>query len=42
MLSSLYPGSTTILAWILLKERIARRQAIGILLALTAIVLFTV
>jgi drug/metabolite transporter (DMT)-like permease len=41
MLSSLYPGSTTILAWIVLKERITRTQAIGILLALAAIVLFT-
>ena len=42
VLSSLFPGSTIILAWIVLKERITRMQAIGILLALTAIVLFTI
>jgi drug/metabolite transporter (DMT)-like permease len=42
VLSSLYPGSTIILAWIVLKERITRMQATGILLALAAIVLFTI
>ena len=42
VLSSLFPGSTIILAWIVLKERITRAQAIGIVLALTAIVLFTI
>lgn len=42
MLSSLFPGSTILLAWIILKERITRMQAIGILLALTAIALFTI
>ena len=42
VLSSLFPGSTIILAWIVLKERITRLQVIGILLALTAIVLFTI
>ena len=41
VLSSLYPGSTVILAWLLLKEHISRRQIIGILLALGAIALFT-
>ncbi|HEU0291876.1 MAG TPA: DMT family transporter [Anaerolineales bacterium] len=42
VLSSLYPGSTIILAWIILKERITRMQGLGILLTLTAIFLFTV
>jgi drug/metabolite transporter (DMT)-like permease len=41
VLSSLYPGSTVILAWLLLKEHISRWQIVGILLALGTIVLFT-
>ena len=41
VLSSLYPGSTVILAWLLLKERISRTQMAGILRAFVAIFLFT-
>ena len=42
VLASLYPGSTVILAWLLLRERINRLQFFGILTALAAIVLMTV
>jgi drug/metabolite transporter (DMT)-like permease len=41
VLSALYPGSTVILAWIFLKERLSRTQWIGIMAAMIAIVLFT-
>jgi len=42
VLSSLFPGSTVILAWIILKERLTRTQWLGILCALVAIILFTI
>ena len=42
VLSSLYPGSTVVLAWLLLRERLSRTQWIGIFAALVAIVLFTI
>jgi drug/metabolite transporter (DMT)-like permease len=42
VLVSLYPASTVLLAWLLLRERINRLQFIGILAALGAIVLMTI
>lgn len=41
ILSSLYPGGTIILAWLILKERISLPQWLGIVAALITIVLFT-
>lgn len=42
VLGALYPASTVMLAWIFLRERLALRQAAGVLLAFAAIILFTV
>jgi drug/metabolite transporter (DMT)-like permease len=42
VLASLYPGSTVVLAGLLLRERMNRLQLAGIVAALAAIVLMTV
>ena len=42
VISSLFPGSTVILAALLLKERVSRSQTLGILLALAAIGFLTI
>ena len=42
VVGSLYPGVTVALAWFVLKEKISRWQGVGIILALTAIVLISI
>ncbi|HUE99494.1 MAG TPA: DMT family transporter [Anaerolineales bacterium] len=41
VLSALYPASTVLLAWVFLKERLTWIQALGVILAFVAIILFT-
>jgi drug/metabolite transporter (DMT)-like permease len=41
VLGALYPASTVLLAWMILKEKISWIQTFGVVLAFTAIVLFT-
>lgn len=41
VISSLFPGTTVLLAALLLKERVSRSQGVGVLVALTAIIFLT-
>lgn len=41
VLGALYPGATVLLAWVFLKERVSLVQTVGVLLALSAIVMLT-
>jgi len=42
VLSSLYPASTVVLAWVVLRERFAPMQRIGLIIAVPAAVLMAV
>jgi drug/metabolite transporter (DMT)-like permease len=42
ILSSLYPAVTVMLAWIILKEKLALRQWVGVLLAMIAVILIAI
>ena len=42
VMSSLYPGATVLLAWLVLKEKINKLQAVGVLIALGVIALLTI
>jgi drug/metabolite transporter (DMT)-like permease len=41
VLASLYPASTVLLAAVILKEKISRRQGMGVLICLAAIALIS-
>jgi drug/metabolite transporter (DMT)-like permease len=42
VLSSLYPATTVLMAWLILHERVSRWQFAGLVAVLSAIVLITV
>jgi drug/metabolite transporter (DMT)-like permease len=42
VLASLYPASTVVLAWIVLRERFAPMQRVGLVLAVPAVVLMAI